>query len=323
MRSAVFIGINDYPNAPLTACIRDAEAMRDLLEENGDNSPNFDTRLYRNVQTKGQLTEIIHNLFKGENDVSLLYFSGHGYRNGIDTFLVTPDAEDFSVGLSVSELLKMANDSRSKNRVIILDCCYSGAAGSVSILGQEASILHKGVSILTASRSDEESKELSDSHGIFTDLLLQALGGGAANITGHITAGSIYAYIDQVLGAHDQRPAFKTNITEFVPLRKVGSQVPVETLRKLTTYFPRPEYEFPLDPSYEQTNSDLVAHKIVFPHADPKHVTIFRDLQKYQSIGLVVPINAPYMYDAAMNSTACRLTPLGMHYWRLVRRRKI
>lgn len=323
MRKAVVIGINDYPKAPLSACVNDAESVMELLKAHGDGSPNFDARIFRDVQTRVELTDIIYNLFVGENDIALLYFSGHGFKDELDTFLVTPDAEEYNLGLSVTNLIKMANESKARNRVIILDCCYSGAVGTTNVLGDSASRLEKGVTILTASRPDETARELVNNHGIFTNLLLQALGGGAADLCGNITSGSLYTYIDQALGAHDQRPVFKTNITEFVPLRKMVSQVPMDTLRKLCSYFPRPDYHYPLNPSFEETNSDQVLHRVIAPPADPGHVAVFKDLQKYQGVGLVVPVNAPFMYHAAMQSTACRLTPLGMHYWRLVKRRKI
>jgi hypothetical protein len=323
MRKAVVIGINDYPKASLTACVSDAEALADLLREHGDGSPNFDTLVHKNVQTREELSGIIYNLFKGENDIALLYFSGHGFKDELDTYLVTPDAENYSLGLSFTNLLKMVNDSKSHNRIVILDCCYSGAAGHVNILSEASSVLNKGVTILTASRYDEESKELVNNHGVFTNLLLQALGGGSANINGHISSGSIYAYIDQALGAHDQRPVFKTNITEFVSLRKMVPPVPADVLRRIINYFPRPDYHFKLDPSYEESNSHQVPHEVIEPQASAGHVAVFKDLQSYQGVGLLVPVNAPYMYYAAMRSCACRLTPLGMHYWRLVKRRRI
>ena len=57
--------------------------------------------------------------------------------------------------------------------------------------------------------------------GVFTRLVVAALQGGAADLRGHITPGSIYAYVDQALGAWDQRPIFKTNVTRFTSLRKV------------------------------------------------------------------------------------------------------
>jgi hypothetical protein len=41
-------------------------------------------------------------------------------------------------------------------------------------------------------------------------------------------------------------------------------------------------------------------------------------LQKYNRVNLVVPVNAPHMWHAAMESKSCRLTVLGEHYRRLV-----
>jgi hypothetical protein len=266
------------------------------MKTNGDGSPNFDVRTYKDVPTKAQLTELIYNLFKGEDDISLLFFAGHGVTDELDTYLVTPDAKKFDLGVSVNNLLKMANESKSRNRIIILDCCRSGAVGTPNIFG---------------------------GHGVFTNLLIQALNGGASDISGNITPGSIYAYIDQALGAHDQRPVFKTNITEFTVLRKGTPQVPKEILRKIIEYFPQPLDEFALDPSYEETNSDQIVHTVIAPHAIAKNVAIFKNLQKYQSVGLVVPVDAKYMYFAAMESKACKLTPLGYHYWRLAKDNRI
>lgn len=37
-------------------------------------------------------------------------------------------------------------------------------------------------------------------------------------------------------------------------------------------------------------------------------------------VNLVVPVDAPHMYHAAMESKACKLTVLGEHYRRLVSR---
>ncbi len=324
MRKALFVGINDYGSQVLNlkGCINDASAMSAILETNGDGSPNFDVKLITDVPTKGKLAESVYKLFSGENDIALFYFSGHGAKNDIDTYLVTPDAKNFDLGLSVTDILKMANDCKSRNRIIILDCCHSGALGGSSILEQTAAYIKKGVTILTASKSDEVSMEING-HGVFTNLLLDALQGGAADIGGNITPGSIYSYIDKALGAHDQRPLFKTNITEFTSLRKMPPKVSEEVLRKLVNYFPTPDQEYTLDPSYEDTNSPEIEHKVVEPFAKEENVAIFKDLQKFQSVGLVIPKDAPYMYFAAMESKSCKLTALGYHYWRLVKQKKI
>ena len=45
----------------------------------------------------------------------------------------------------------------------------------------------------------------------------------------------------------------------------------------------------------------------------------FKVLQNYVKVNLVRPVGAPHMWHAAMQSTACELTVLGQHYWKLVK----
>ncbi|MBU9710880.1 caspase family protein [Evansella tamaricis] len=322
MRKALVVGINDYPSAPLGGCINDATSFASIIENNGDGSPNFDVRLYTNVYSKSELKELIHELFQGESDTALFYFSGHGSIDDVGGYIVTPDMQPRDVGVSMDEILTMANNSGAKDKIIILDCCHSGALGSPRVNGATATQIAEGVTILTASRDSEYSFEVNG-QGVFTTLLLDALKGGSADLRGHITPGSIYSYIDQALGPWDQRPVFKTNITRFTSLRTVNPQVPINTIRNLVKYFPSPEDEFELDPSFEDTNSPDVEHHLIEPYAIEGNVTIFKDLQKLEGVGLVVPVEEEHMYFAAMNSKSCKLSALGYHYWRLVKDRRI
>lgn len=321
MKKALIIGINDYPSAPLNGCINDASALASIIENHGDDSPNFDVKLETNVRSKSELKTMIAHLFSGAPDTVLLYFSGHGFLNELGGYLVTPDHERYDEGVSMDEILTFANRSHAKDKIIILDCCHSGTFGSPTI-GRGSSQLDEGVSILTACRPDEHAIEVNG-HGVFTNLLLSGLQGGAADLRGHISPGGIYAYIDQALGAWEQRPVFKTNVTRFTSLRTINPQVPLETLRKITDYFPTPQQEYDLNSSYEDTNSEAVEHYVVEPHARPDNVATFKNLQKLQSVGLVVPVDSEFMYFAAMESKACKLTSLGSHYWRLVKDRRI
>lgn len=316
------VGINNYSFSPLSGCINDATALSSIIETNGDGSPNFDVRLITDVPTKSDLKKLIIDLFHGDSDTTLFYFSGHGFINDICGYIVTPDYQPNDEGVSMDEILSIANNSKSKNKIIILDCCYSGALGSPKATGGNSAQISEGVSILTASRNNEASLEING-HGVFTSLLLDALQGGAADLRGHITPGSVYAYIDQALGEWDQRPVFKTNITRFTPIRAVTAQIPMETLRKLIDYFPTPQQPFKLDPSFEDTNTKVVEHKVIEPYAKAENVAIFKEMQKFQSVGLVIPVDEDYMYFAAMNSKSCRLTALGYHYWRLVKDKRI
>ncbi len=321
MRKALVVGINNYPSCPLKGCINDASAFSSIIETNGDGSPNFDVRVVNDVSTKSELRGLIKELFSGYSDTSLFYFSGHGIFNDLGGYIVTPDFKKDDEGISMDELLTIANDSKSKDKIIILDCCYSGALGSPKTANGKTHIA-EGISILTASRDNEPSLEVNG-HGVFTNLLLDALQGGAADLRGNITPGSIYAYIDQALGPWNQRPVFKTNISRFTSLRTVTPQVPFETLRKIIDYFPTPEQQFALDPSFEDTNSIYIEHNVIEPYAKKENVQIFKHLQKFQSIGLVIPVDEEHMYFAAMNSKACKLTALGYHYWRLVKDKRL
>lgn len=254
-------------------------------------------------------------------DIALLYFSGHGAD--IDGgYLCTTDFSGSNYGVKMTDVLEMANKSRCKNKVIILDCCFAAKMGE-SILLNNNSVLGEGVTIIAASQSWQTSEEKrSLQHGIFTELLIQGLKGGAADIGGNITPASLYSFVDQSLGAWQQRPVFKTNISQFLPLRTIQAKVPKSILRKLSTYFENPTDEFKLDPSYEYTNALNIEHQVIEPYADAEHVNVFKELQLFESVGLVEPVGTEHMYFAAMENKSCKLTALGLHYWKLSKDRR-
>lgn len=317
---ALIVGIDKYPLNPLNGCVHDAVEIAALLGENADGSPNFDVKLKCDIQTKSELLDDLHSLFdEGESDIALFYFSGHG-TDELAGQIVTPDLKGRDMGVSMNEILRMANISKSKNKIIILDCCYSGNFGDLSAVGSSDAIIGKGVTILTASNRDEVAVEDGiTGHGVFTELLIQALKGGAADVSGNITPASLYSFVDQSLGAWEQRPLFKTNITGFLPIRTVEAKVPKKILRKLHQYFVKPTAEFSLNPSYEFTNTPDVIHDYKKPYAQQVNVEKFKELQLFESVGLIEPVGEEHMYFAAMNSKSCRLTPLGLHYWKLSR----
>ena len=318
MRKALVVGIDNYSQCPLRGCCNDADEVAKLLSCNDDGSPNFAVKLQKNISTKAILRKHIEECFSGDADVALFYYSGHGHIDNVGGYLVTPDFTNYDYGISLQDVLNIANASRCKDKIIILDSCHSGFMGSISTAGQSTAVINEGVTILTASRSIEASVEING-HGLFTSLLIEALCGGAADITGYITPGGIYAYIDKALGPWEQRPVFKTNVTRFTPLRKVTPQVDISIIRRICTYFPSEDAEMPIDPSFEPTNSLDVMHEVIQPYANPDNTKIFSDLQKLEGIGLVVPVGEEHMYFAAMRSKTCALTSIGKQYWRLVK----
>lgn len=321
-RKALVVGIDDYPSCPLSGCCNDSEAIKDLLSNHGNGDPNFSVWKKDNVMTKGELRGLIEKCFEGDADVALFYYSGHGHIDSVGGYLVTPDFSRNDYGVSLQEILTIANNSKCKERIIILDSCYSGFMGSINTTGQDTAVIKEGVTIMTASRNNQTSMEVNG-HGVFTTLLMEALKGGAADITGHISIAGVYAFIDKALGPWEQRPIFKTNVTRFTSLREVKTQVDISVLRKISTYFETEDFKYQLDPSFEPTNKKEEIHKVVEPYANTKHTSVFSDLQKLEGIGLVVPVGEDHMYFAAMNSKSCELTAVGKQYWRLVKEGRI
>lgn len=321
MRKALIVGIDDYPDCPLNGCVNDAVAVAQCLRKNGDGSPNFDVYEMSNVKNKVELKKMILELFNSPVEIALFYFSGHGCKTDYDGYIVTPDYSCGNEGISMNEILKMVNNSKALNKIVVLDCCYSGTFGN-GALSDKVTEIAEGVTILTASMEDQTARE-SGGHGVFTNLFIEALSGGAANINGNITPGSIYSYIDQALDAWEQRPVFKTNTHSFVKLKAVVPTIELSVLRNIVDYFPSSTDEFQLDPSFEFTNNEDYKPKLKEPYTNLNNVKIMKNLQKMERVGLIKPVDEDHMYFAAMNSKSCKLTALGYHYWALVKKGKI
>lgn len=319
MRRALCVGIDEYEFGALNGCVSDAQRMKLVLDVHHDGTPNFDCKVLtaprggrKDVVTRSALRDYLHRLFKDPADVAFLHFSGHGTVNNLDGFLVTQDAKKYDDGVGMADVLKLANDSKAREVVIMLDCCFSGNLGNPPALDNMKTSLREGVSILTASRGDQISVEAGGG-GVFTSLVVDALEGGAANLLGAVSAPAIYAYVEAALGAWDQRPLFKAHVSSVVELRRCMPPIARDVLRRLPKLFPLPAEELPLSPAYEPKAAN----------SDKAKVLDFNDLQALNRIHLVIPVGAQHMYDAAMESRACKLTPSGRYYWRLARDNRI
>ena len=47
----------------------------------------------------------------------------------------------YDEGVSMDEILSLANQSKAKDKVILLDCCHSGALGTPTITGNNIALL--------------------------------------------------------------------------------------------------------------------------------------------------------------------------------------
>lgn len=317
-KRALIVGINKYQKIKsLKGCENDANEMFRVLSRNEDERKNFDCQLMLSSKeniTAATLRKNMKKLFKSEADVVLFYFSGHGYLDdSLGGYLATYEAQKNDVGIPMAELIWLANKARTsiKEVIIVLDCCNSGYLANENSAGQIAG-LRKGLSILAASAQQEQAIERNE-RGVFTSIVVDALEGGAADITGKVTVAGIYNHVDQLLDAWSQRPIFKTHVSKLTPLRYCDAKIDLKTLRKITKYFPLATYKYQLSPNHDPD---------IHPK-DAKLEKIYARLQKMNKLNLVKPSNEEHMFYAAKNNDTCELTPLGKFYWEMVKKDRI
>jgi hypothetical protein len=324
MRKALVVGIDYYPPMDhLHGCVNDAHSVKAVLERHGDGSVNFGMLTLTGTGptetiSKIELKDSIEALFADDHEIALFYFAGHGHIESTGGYLLACDSRRGDEGVALGDVLTYASKSPAKNKIIVLDSCHSGIAGAPPIATNIA-ILSEGMTILTASTKEQYASEENGS-GVFTSLFVDALAGPAANLVGDITPGSVYAHIDQALGPWQQRPVFKTNVKNFVSLRKVQPPIPLAELQRIIEFFPTRGAEFSLNPSFEP---EMKGRDPGMVAPDPENTRKFAILQRYAKLNLVAPVNAPHMWHAAMQSKSCKLTAVGEHWRSLVERRLI
>lgn len=316
MRKALLVGINHYKNHPLSGCVADAKRMENILSEHDGFIPNFDCSVLTSSPdlaiTQALLNQNIRQFFQGEMELALFYFSGHGTLNEGGGFLLTQDTVAYDEGVDLASIIRLANQSRIREIIIILDCCHAGAIGNNQGYGPEIARLRKGLTILASSTSDQPSLE-QYGQGSFTSAILSGLQGGAMDVLGKINVGYLYSYVDQLFGAWEQRPVLKTHISSTSTIRQCKPPIERTVLRKIIEHFKEPDSVHPLSKANEPTEKPR----------DAKAEKIFSELQKMAKVNLVIPLGEEHMYYAAIHGKSCVLTPLGKYYWQLVFDRKV
>ena len=316
-KRALLVGVDHYKRFNrLNCCVDDAKQMTGLLAAHEDGSPNYTctTMLSSSrklVVTEASLRAALRELTRGasSDDDLLFYFSGHGMVIDGEGALVTQNAIPDDVGFPMYELLRLVNRCRAGSVMVILDCCHSGEMGNTGD-GKDINqtTLTEGVTILAASGPTETSQE-GLFNSLFTGLVIAALEGGGADIRGHVSAASIYGYVEQALGPWQQRPLYKSYAQCLAPLRKCKPTTPDEVLRSLPKLFRGPEARLRLDRSWEHTEGN-----------DPENVKKFDKLKLLRNGRLLHTEDGLDLYYVAMKAKKVRLTELGRLYWRLAKK---
>ncbi|MCW5205688.1 caspase family protein, partial [Desulfobulbus sp. F5] len=223
-RSALLISSSEYEDANLsrlTAPPHDVRALAEVLRDASIGS--FEVKEPLINKASSVVREAIADFFAEQkrDDLALLYFSGHGLKDDLNSgnlYLTATDTKRDrlrATGLAASFLLEEVEESKSRRIILILDCCYSGAfargsKGADEELDAAFKNMGYGRVVLTASNAvqlayeDEQAKD-GAVHSIFTKFLLEGLRTGAADLSqrGKISVNDLYQYVDKQIKQMD------------------------------------------------------------------------------------------------------------------------
>lgn len=243
-RYAILIGVNDYQEKPLSYCVNDVRELKKTLEL----SCGFETNNIKlltsdkektntiNISSIEREIKLIQKTFIPEQDVVLLYFSGHGIFS--DKFKI--DLKDDEVELDI--IFQKLKELAPKNLIMIIDACHSGYLFELKS-GEEISMDDyyrdrykanlKGFYFLASCDENEKSKAYKeDELSKYTKYLIEAIKNQALFVHDHLLLETAHANAQQNLrNSGIQSPHIQINSGGFVISDKKFHKV--ETVKKL------------------------------------------------------------------------------------------
>jgi DNA-binding winged helix-turn-helix (wHTH) protein len=161
-------------------------------------------------ETSGIIDRAIDDLFSEaeRGDLVLLYYSGHGYRGRTGNYYLASRNSHpkrmRSTSVPAFFIHDVMKSSRSRHKLIILDCCFSGAfikdrKGGVREPVLLTEMRGEAEAILASSGIVEYSFEEEGPNSLFTQYLIQGIETGKAdqNGDGQISIDELFDYADE------------------------------------------------------------------------------------------------------------------------------
>lgn len=248
---ALLVGVDKYLHSEdlpdLRSPLNDVSEFKRILTDSPE--CDYEIKVLTNPDSQ-ELRILLADIFTNQaknNDMILLYFSGHGKLSSEgDLCLCTQDANPVLLDTTAIDLpwLKKKIDSTHASQVVILlDCCYSGAAIG-SFKGSMDDVIKKGIGpgkgkyLVTSSNAIQPSLELSsDDISLFTKWLLSGLESWDADVNGDgiITIEELYKFasektLNEVPTQIPQNFAFGTTPADIIIARKPESTGQTEAI---------------------------------------------------------------------------------------------
>jgi tetratricopeptide (TPR) repeat protein len=201
---ALLLGTASYSAqglSPLPAVANNLADLRDVLVDPGLGGLDGKRCIARaGLSGQGPMGVELATVAKQAEDTLIVYYAGHGVvdRSG-ELFLALPDTDPDHVeytAMPIALVRRAIADSPARNRILILDCCYSGraieamASPSALISGQ---IEIAGAYTLTSSPKNRTSQAPTGARNTaFTGELLSLLRAGIDNASEGLSLDEIY-----------------------------------------------------------------------------------------------------------------------------------
>jgi hypothetical protein len=229
---AVIIGVSRYDHMPsLKYTDDDAFHLYAFLKSPAGGAlpdEQIDLLIDEQANRKNIVSSMQQTLYRAdENDVILLYYSGHGLEGN----LIPQDYDGYNNTVGYDEIKQIIAQSKAMHKLVVTDACHSG-----TLLAARSKIDSKlrnyytnlsntagGVAFLTSSRGEEVSMESSGlRHGIFSHYFIEGLKGAAdSNTDGIISISELYRYVKREVGIYtnyDQNPMISGNYDPDMPV---------------------------------------------------------------------------------------------------------
>lgn len=214
----VSVGVADYPGSDmdLMLTVDDARDFNDLYRTNS--SVNSVILLNSQATRVNVLSAMYKHFIKAtEEDIVVLFYSGHGYRGGFVGY------DDY---ISYDEIKDVMSKVECKNKMIFADACYSGTIRKGSRSNTTASsnsLANYNILLFLSSRDGEVSYESQYmDNGLFTTALLKGLKGSADKDRDRtITALELFLYVSgevKDLSDDEQHPVMWGKFNKNMPV---------------------------------------------------------------------------------------------------------
>ena len=202
---AVLIGNSQFPEESQLSTLRcpenDVKGMQEILEDTNFGSFNTVVPLVNKSLNEiiGGIQDVLNNA--GKEDLVVLYYSGHGNlsKKTGRLYLATYETKFKTLpgsALAISQIQTYISESDCNKVVLILDCCYSGAAIIKSDIESILQSNSRGFYTITASTEFQPAIE-AEEYSLFTQHLINGIKTGEADHDkdGKISVLDLYDYL--------------------------------------------------------------------------------------------------------------------------------